>query len=290
MLTSFFETIGMANEGTSQLNFNIIRENLMSYLIGFSVRLLIAVLALIIGLRIIKYVVKILKALLEKSQVDGSVSSFLLSLASILMKIVLFLFVLTIFGFAITSFLTILGAAGLAVGLALQGSLSNFAGGVLILILKPFQVGDFIEGGGNSGTVESIDIFYTTLKMPDNKVVVIPNGTLSNNSIINYSKKETRRLDLTFGVGYKDDIFKVKEILTTLVNDHELILDDPEPMVRVSELNSSSVDFLVRVWCKSSDFWPLRFELIELVKLKFDEEKVNIPYPQMDVHLIQPKN
>ncbi|MFP4697429.1 MAG: mechanosensitive ion channel family protein [Eubacteriales bacterium] len=265
------------------------KQQIVSFVTKYGVLLIVSLIVLLIGLKLIKYTVKLTKKLLDKYQVEGSVNTFLVSLLSVILKIILVIFVASILGAPVTSFVAILGTAGLAIGLALQGSLSNFAGGVLILILKPFKVGDYIkeDANGNEGIVEAIDIFYTTLKTLDNKVVVIPNGNLSNNSITNYSKKETRRVDLTVGVGYKDDLSKVKEALQDVVNKHPLILTDPESSVSVSELGDSSVNFLILVWCKTEDYWTVKSELTEQVKKRFDEEGINIPYPQMDVHMIQ---
>jgi small conductance mechanosensitive channel len=277
------------NALVEQGNISRIRETVLEYVTRYGIKILICLLVLVVGLKLIKYVVKLLNRVLEKSHIDGSVNSFLLSLTNILLKILLFVFTANILGAPVASFVAILGTAGLAVGLALQGSLSNFAGGVLILILKPFSVGDYIkeDAKGNEGTVESIDIFYTTLKTRDNKVVVIPNGILSNNSIMNFSKKETRRIDITVGVGYKEDIYKVKRILKDLLDRHPLILQDPESSVNLVELGECSVDFLILAWAKSEDFWAVKCEVMEQIKQRLDEEGVNIPYPQMDVHVIQ---
>jgi len=188
-------------------------------------------------------------------------------------------------GIQTTSFIAILGAAGLAIGLALQGSLANFAAGVMMLIFKPFKIGDFIEGAGVSGTVEVIEIFNTQLRTGDNKLIIIPNAKLTSNNITNYSAKPTRRIELIIGIGYDDDIKKAKDILIQMLGDEKRILTDPAPFVGVKELADSSVNFTVRPWVKSSDFWPVTFGLTEAIKLRFDKEGINIPYPQQDVHL-----
>lgn len=253
--------------------------------ITYGQKLILALIALIVGLKLVKYVVKLIEKSLQKSGVDKSLHVFLLSLTRISLKILVFITIAEILGIKMTSFVAILGAAGLAVGLALQGSLSNFAGGVLILLLKPFKVGDFIEAAGYMGTVEEIQVFYTILNTPDNRVVIIPNGNLSNSSAVNYSTKDTRRVDLVFGVGYEDDIFKVKEVLNRVVNTHEMILKSPAPMIKLSEHGESSVNFIVRVWCKTENYWDIHFDLLETVKLEFDKENINIPYPHIDVNI-----
>ena len=248
-------------------------------------KLIFALITLFVGLKLIKYVVKLIDKSLQKTKLDKSIHTFLRSLTRTVLKILLFISIATQLGAHTTSFVAILGSAGLAVGLALQGSLANFAGGVLILLLKPFKVGDFIEAAGYMGTVEEIQVFYTILNTPDNRVVTIPNSNLSNNSTVNYSTKDTRRVDLVFGVGYEDDIFKVKEVLNRVVNAHEMILKSPAPMIKLSEHADSCVNFIVRVWCKSENYWDIHFDLLETVKLEFDKENINIPYPQMDVNI-----
>jgi small conductance mechanosensitive channel len=192
-------------------------------------------------------------------------------------------------GIATTSFVAILGAAGLAVGLALQGSLANFAGGVLILLFKPFKVGDFINAQGHAGTVNAIRVFFTTLKTPDNKTIIIPNGALSNSSITNFSTEPQRRVDMTFGIGYADDIQKAKGILKRLVDSDSRILREPEPAIVLTELADSSVNFAVRAWCNATDYWGIYFDMHEKVKESFDKEGVSIPFPQRDLHVYEHK-
>lgn len=258
----------------------------MTVLLNFGMKLLFALLVLLIGLKIIKYISRPVKDGLEKRDVDPSLRPFLLSLLDGVLKVLLFITIASMLGVKMTSFVAIVGAASLAVGMALQGSLSNFAGGVLILLLKPFRVGDYIEGAGYSGTVEEIQIFYTHLKTPDNRLIVIPNGDLSNNSIVNYSSKSERRVDLTFGVGYDNDIDKVKNAIREVIDSHELIMKIPEPFIRVGSHGDSSVNFVVRVWTKAEDYWTVHFDLLEMVKNKFDKEKIDIPYPHMDVNIM----
>ena len=188
-------------------------------------------------------------------------------------------------GVQMTSFVAILGAAGLAVGMALSGMLSNFAGGVMILIFKPFKAGDFIEAQGHMGTVSEIQIFNTILLTPDNKTIIIPNGGLSTGSMTNFSTEPQRRVDMTFGIGYGDDTAKAREVMMGLINADDRILKDPEPFVAVSELADSSVNFVVRVWCNAADYWGIYFDMQEKIYNTFNTEGLNIPFPQMDVHV-----
>ena len=181
----------------------------------------------------------------------------------------------------------IVASAGVAIGLALQGSLSNFAGGFIILLLRPFKVGDYIQTGAFEGAVEQIGVFYTTLTTVDNKVVLIPNGTLSNGSLINYSTKDTRRVDLIFSAGYESDILKVRRVLNEIVEKNPLILDYPEPFVGLFEQGANSLNFAVRAWVNTPDYWTVYFDLLEQVKIRFDQEEISIPYPQMDLHVKQ---
>ena len=188
-------------------------------------------------------------------------------------------------GIQTTSFIAILGAAGLAVGLALQGSLANFAAGVLMIIFRPFKQGDFIEGAGVSGIIEEVHIFNTIMRTGDNKTIIIPNGSLMSGNIVNYSTKPTRRLDLVIGIGYDDDIKKAKQVLEDLMASEERILKDPAPTIGLLELADRSVNFAVRPWVNSADYWGVHFDLLERIKLRFDDEGISIPYPQQDIHL-----
>lgn len=249
--------------------------------------LLLAVVVLIIGLWTIKLVVKGLNKVMEKGDVEISLRKFFLNLSGIGLKALLLITVASMVGIATTSFIAILGAAGLAVGLALQGSLANFAGGVLILLFKPFKVGDVIETQGFTAKVEDIQIFNTILKTPDNKTVILPNGPISNGSIVNYSIEPQRRVDFSFGIGYDDDIAKAKKVLNQLLAEDDRVLKDPAPFVALGELADSSVNFTVRAWVNAADYWGLHFDLQEKVKLAFDANNLSIPYPQQDVHLHQ---
>jgi small conductance mechanosensitive channel len=244
-----------------------------------------AIIALIIGFKVVGWLSKYLERAMDKKDFDVSIKRFLSSLFSILLKVLLFVSVISMLGVKTTSFVAILGAAGLAIGLALQGSLSNFAGGVLLLINKPFVVGNYVEINGLSGTVDSISIIYTILKTPDNKTIVIPNGTVSNSSITNFSTEKQRRLDLTIGIGYDDDIKKAKNILDEIVKNDKRVLNEPAPVIAVAELADSSVNFTVRMWCDAGDYFTLMWDMLETIKLTFDEKGINIPFPQTDVHL-----
>lgn len=250
-------------------------------------KLLLAIVVLVIGLWVIKIVVKVMGKAIEKTGAEESLVKFLKSLVGILLKILLLISVASMVGIATTSFVAIIGAAGLAVGLALQGSLGNFAGGVLILIFKPYKVGDVIEAQGFIGKVHEIQIFNTILKTPDNKTIIIPNGPLSGGSVTNFSTEPQRRVDMTFGIGYSDDIDKARSILKKLIAEDERILKDPEPAILVSELADSSVNFAVRVWCNAADYWGIYFDMHEKVKKAFDKEGVSIPFPQTDIHVYQ---
>ena len=251
------------------------------------INLLGAIAILVIGFWAAKRVKSLIQTQMVKRDIDAMLASFFSSIGHILFLAFIIIAALNQLGVQTTSLIAIIGAAGLAIGLALQDSLSNFAAGVMIIILRPFKTGDFIEAGGVSGVVEGIQIFSTQMRTGDNKTIIVPNASITGGSIINYSTKDTRRIDLVFGIGYDDDIKKAKQILEQIIAADERILKDPEAVVAVSELADSSVNFVVRPWVNSDDYWAVRFDLLETVKLKFDEEKISIPYPQTDVHLHQ---
>lgn len=264
-------------------------DMLIEMAIGYGPRLALAVFTLIVGLWVISAICSGIRAGFEKSGMELSLRSFLNSLISIGLKVLLVISVASMVGIETTSFIAVLGAAGLAVGLALQGSLANFAGGVLILIFRPYKVGDFIDAAGVAGVVKRIEIFSTVLTTGDNKTIIIPNGAVSNGAITNFSTQETRRVDIVFGIGYDDDLKKAKQVLTDLINADERILKDPEPMIVVSNLGDSCVDITTRSWVNSADYWGVYFDLVENGKLAFDENGISIPFPQTDVHLYQEK-
>ena len=224
---------------------------------------------------------------MKKQRIEVSLRRFLRSLFSIALKVVLLISVLSTLGVQMTSFLAILGAAGLAIGLALKGSLSNFAGGFMIIFFKPFKVKDYIIAQDHEGVVDSITIFSTILHTTDNKKIIIPNGDLSNGSIVNLTAQKTRRVDMVFSIGYDDDLKKAKELLTDLIKKDKRILKDPTPFVGVGELADSSVNFTVKSWCNTEDYWGIFYDMNEKVKLTFDKEGISIPYPQQDVHIIK---
>ncbi|MFK5883002.1 MAG: mechanosensitive ion channel [Candidatus Izemoplasma sp.] len=248
-------------------------------------KLIGAIVVLIIGLLVVKLIVGSINKMMLKKNVDASLRPFIVSLIRTILKLMVVISVMGMIGIEMTSFVAILGAAGLAVGLALSGTLQNFAGGVMILIFKPFSIGDYIEAQGFAGTVSEIKIFNTILKTPDNKTIIIPNGGLSTSSMVNYSAEPTRRVDWTFGIGYGDDTNKAKEVLLELLNSNEKVLKDPAPFVEVKELADSSVNFAVRAWVKGADYWDVFFYMPARVYNTFGEKGLNIPFPQMDVHL-----
>lgn len=260
-------------------------QTLLHLLITYGGRILLAIVVLVLGLKLIKWLEEHLGNRLRKMEIEPSLLSFLLSFSSLTLKALLFISVAGMLGIEMTSFLTIIGALSFAIGLAFQGSLSNFAGGVLILILKPFKVGDFIEANGYKGTVRAIQIFYTILSTPDNKKIIIPNASLSNSSAINYSAYDTRRVDFKFSVDYKEDIKKVKALLKRLAEEHPLVLKDREPFVVLGEHGDNGLILYLRVWCDASDYWKLYYDLIEQVKEEFDREDISIPFHQLDVHM-----
>ncbi len=248
-------------------------------------RVVLALVVLVAGWWLIKRVVTLVGRRLHAT--DPALDTFLSGLISLGLKILLLISVASMVGIATTSFVAMIGAAGLAVGLALQGSLANFAGGALILFFKPFKIGDVIEAQGFLGKVDKIQILYTTLDTFDNRRIVVPNGKLSNESLTNVSAYDTRRCDMTFGIGYGDDIDKAKAVCRRLIDDDERALAEPAPLVVVGALGASSVDLTVRVWVKSGDLWPFFWDMQERVKKAFDDEGISIPFPQRDVHVFQ---
>ncbi|MDT0554296.1 mechanosensitive ion channel family protein [Urechidicola vernalis] len=251
----------------------------------YTPKLIGAIAIWIIGSWIIKKLVSRFVKILEKGKTDNSLIPFLKGIIGMLLKVMLVISVLTMLGIEMTSFIAILGAAGLAVGMALSGTLQNFAGGVMILIFKPFKAGDYIDAQGYQGTVSEIQIFNTILKTPDNKTIIIPNGGLSTGAMVNYSTEALRRVDWTVGIGYGDDADKARSVLIKMCNDDKRVLKDPEVFVGVSALADSSVNFAVRAWVKSEDYWGVFFALNENVYKTFENEGLNIPFPQMDVHV-----
>lgn len=248
-------------------------------------RILGAILILIIGTKLIKWCLKIIKKGKKFESFPPNVQTLIVDLVKVALYVLLIVILASVLGIENASIAAAVASAGLAIGLALQGSLSNFAGGIMILVFKPFSIGDYIENETHSGTVTDIGIFYTTLETVDNKVVTIPNGTLSNQTVTDYSAKEIRRLDLKFSVAYDSDIDLVKDTLRELAGAHELVLSDPAPFVRLGEQGSNALVFYLRVWVKASDYWTVNFDMLEASKKIFDKRGISIPLPQMDVHL-----
>lgn len=272
-----------------ELDPNVIQDQATKIVVTYGPKLLAAILTLIIGLWVISFITKGFNKVMVKADTDPSLRPFLKSIASIILKVMLVISVAGMVGIETTSFIALIGAAGLAIGMALQGSLSNFAGGVLILVFKPFKVGDFIVAQGNDGVVSVIQILYTTLKTPDNRTIIIPNGPLAGGNIENVTTEPTRRVNLTFGIGYDDDIDQAKKVLLDLANSHQKVLSDPATTVLVNEQAASSINIVVRPWVKKEDYWEVYHYMQEHVKKKFDEMNISIPYPQRDVHLHEVK-
>ena len=262
-------------------------ESALPGAIDFVLEVIFAAIFLLVGLKVVNWLVKVVRTSMEKANVEPGVVTFVGSVCKYVLYFVLILMILSNFGVTASSVIAVLGSAGLTVGLALQGSLSNFAGGVLILLLKPFVVGDYIviTEGSQEGTVSEITIFYTKLLTTDNKAIMIPNGTLSNSSITNVTAMQNRRLDLLFDVAYDSDIQKVKDILTDIVGGDEAKLPEEELKVFVSELSASSIIMGARIWVKKEDYWTAKWRITENVKYAFDENGISIPFPQMDVNL-----
>jgi len=253
----------------------------------YAPKLALALLTLLLGLWIISGLSKLIKISMERSKVDATLIPFMTSFVSWILKVLLFISVASMIGIATTSFIAVLGAAGLAIGLALQGSLANFAGGVLVMIFKPYKVGDLIESQGHLGVVKEVQIFNTILISPQSKQVIIPNGATSNGSIVNYTVEGKIRVDLTVGVSYDADIDKTKAVLMDVLVANDKVMRDPEPFIGVLEMADSSVNFAVRPHCLPEDYWDVYFSVNEAVKKALDKNAINIPFPQRDVHLIQ---
>ncbi|HBE9436915.1 mechanosensitive ion channel protein,MscS family [Clostridioides difficile] len=275
--------LDLKNLDINKMDMGGIMESLLEWATTSGVKLIIGILILSIGFKIIKKFVNHVMLLLSKRDIDLTLRRFLKSLLLSVLKVAVIIIVLEYWGMSLSSFAAVIASAGVAIGLALQGSLSNFAGGFIILLIRPFKVGDYIEAAGHGGTVEQIGLFYTQLVTPDNKQILIPNGSVSNDSLINYSAKNTRRVDLTFSVGYEDDILHVRRVLKDIINNHKLIINEPEPFIGVVEHGDNAIKFAARVWCNTEDYWTIYLDLLEEVKVRFDEEGITIPYPKMDL-------
>lgn len=257
---------------------------LNTYVIPWGINIVLAAVIYIVGRMVARIVVSLVRRLLEKASMDNILVDFVCSILSAALLLFIIIAALDQLGVDTTSLIALLGAAGLAVGLALQGSLQNFASGVMLIVFRPFKTGDFIEAGGVAGTVEKISIFSTLMRTGDNREIIVPNGSIYGGTITNFSARDTRRIDMVFGIGYDDDLKKAQDIMRNIIESDERVLKDPETLIAVSELADSSVNFVVRPWVKSGDYWAVKFDLTEKIKLAFDEQGISIPYPQMDVH------
>ncbi len=253
----------------------------------YGIRVIAAIVILLLGRLVARGVTNFIKKVMVRSEVEETLVSFIGNLSYVALLAFVIVAALNQLGIQTASFIAVLGAAGLAIGLALQGSLSNFAAGVLMIIFKPFKVGDFIEGAGVAGTVEDIQVFTTQLNTPDNKTIIVPNSKIMGDNITNYTTKGTRRVDMVFGIGYGDDIDKARRVINEIIDQDERVLKDPAPMTAVSELADSSVNFVVRAWTSADDYWGFYFDTTEAVKKRFDAEGINIPFPQRDVHVYE---
>ncbi|MBN2695502.1 mechanosensitive ion channel [bacterium] len=255
------------------------------YIIPWGINIAIAIAIFFIGKQLIKLVLKISDKIFKKMDIDETLRRFIVAIFNGTLLSFLIIAVLDRLGVNTTSFAAILGAAGLAVGFALKNSLQNFASGAMLIVFKPFKIGDFVEAGGVTGVIDSISIFSTTLKTGDNQKIIVPNGSVYGGKIVNFSAFSTRRVDIVVGISYESDFRKAKDILISILNGCDKILKDPEFKVALSELGESSVNFIVRPWVNSADYWDVKFYILEQVKERFDAEGITIPYPQMDVHI-----
>ncbi len=262
----------------------LLDQSLM-WLSVYGMRLVVALLILFIGNKLAKKLGAFLGRILEKRSIDPTLIPFIRGIVHYLLLAVIFIAALGQIGINVTSFLAILGAAGLAIGLALKDSLSNFASGVMLIIFRFFRVGDYVNVAGTSGTVETINIFNTELVTPDNQKIYVPNASIMGNQIVNVTANDTRRLDLVVGISYQDDIDRAKSVIKSVLDSEPRLLQDPEPVIAVSELGGSSVNLVIRPWVKTAEYWPIRFDLIEKIKTTLDQEGITIPFPQMDIHM-----
>jgi len=273
----------------ADINLGQINQYIDTYAIPWGIRIVMAILVFYLGRMIARMVIGLMKKVMQKSAVDEMLVKFLSDMTYAVLLVAVVIASLDQLGVNTTSLLAILGAAGLAIGLALKDSLSNFAAGVMLIMFRPFKVGDFIEAGGTSGTVDTVNIFNTVLKTGDNREITIPNSGIYGGMITNYSARPTRRIDMVIGIGYDDDLNKARELITAIMADEERILKDPEPAISLAELADSSVNLNVRPWVNSADYWGVRSALLENIKNAFDKNGVSFPYPQQDVHMYEVK-
>lgn len=263
--------------------FNMLKE----FAVAYGLKLIGAIVALVIGLWIIKMLTRALARFMEAKEIDPSLRSFLRTAFNILLKVLLVISIASMVGIPMTSFVAILGAAGLAIGLALSGTLQNFAGGVMILLFKPYKVGDYVEAQGYTGTIKEIQIFHTVMLTVDNKTIIMPNGPLSTGSLINYSKEPLRRVDLTIGISYGNSYDRAREVLEELISQDERILTDPAPFIGLNKLADSSINIVARLWVNAEDYWDVYFMMNDKVYKEFPNRGLSFPFPQMDVHLVK---
>lgn len=266
----------------AQFDFNHLTVN---YLIPWSINIVMALVIFLFGRMAVKLIVSISRKFMTKAKVDETLVNFVCSILGGILTLFVAIAAIDQLGFQTTSLIAIIGAAGLAVGLALQGSLQNFAAGVMLIVFRPFKTGDYIEAAGTAGTVEKVNIFSTNLKTPDNRLIIVPNGEIYSGVITNFSAQPTRRVDMVFGIGYQDDIDKARDIIIHIIESDSRVLNEPATQIAVSELADSSVNFIVRPWVNAADYWGVKFEVTEKVKKQFDLKGISIPYPQMDIHL-----
>jgi len=279
------KTLDATNQAVSKYT-----DMAITYASEYGLKIVAAILIFIIGKWIVKKLTAVTKTLMEKAEVDQTLTEFAESVVYFVLLLMVILASLNALGIDTTSFLAVFGAASLAIGLALQGSLANVGAAVLIIIFRPFKVGDFVEAGGATGTVEDINLFSTIIAPLDNRTIIVPNAAIVSGNITNYSMKPNRRVDHVFGIGYDDDLKLAKNTLMEIMEADSRILTEPAPFVAVSELGDNSVNFTVRAWVETANYWDVYFEIIESVKLKFDEKGISFPYPQMDVHMDKNEN
>lgn len=278
-------SIKEAAETLTKMDFNEVWSQLLSSAVDFGLKILIAILVYWIGKFLIDLLYKVVKNTLERRNVDASINTFLLSLIRMVMMFVLIITIISVLGINTSSFVALFASAGVAIGMALSGTLQNFAGGVMLLLFKPYKVGDWIDAAGVSGGVKEIQIFNTILTTADNKLIIIPNGKLSNDTITNYSKAGTRRVDWSFGISYGDDFDKAKAVLTQFINEDKRIMQDPAPAIFLDQLADSSVQVVVRAWVDGGDYWGVFYDMNERVYKEFGKHGLSFPFPQMDVHI-----
>lgn len=290
-LESAIETIADLPTSKEEVGsyFQKIYEMLAEYAVTYGGKIILSAVILIIGFKLIKLFTKKMTNVKGIGAIDNSTRSFLYNVIGVVLKVLLIITVLAILGVPMASMVAVIGSCGLAIGLALQGSLGNIAGGFILMITKPFKVGDFIECSGKSGTVEDIGLFYTTITTSDNRRITVPNNSISNDTLINMTAEKNRRVDLVFTASYNSDTEKVKRTLLSVAERHELILKEPASFARMSAHGDSAVEYTFRAWCKTEDYWTVYYDMIENVKKAFDENCIEIPFPQVDVHGVEQK-